>query len=167
MIKEKIKKILITIAPAFFILFLFSCEKKTGPVPINYGHDECAYCRMKITDPRYGSEILLKTGKAYKFDSIECLTAFYLENKDRLSISSLWVPDFLTHIFISAEKAFYLHSKKLPSPMGMNISAHKTKDNLKKIKEKYGGEELDWKGVLDLVKKQWLSKKHKKKMESH
>ncbi len=164
-IKNLIKK-LIFIAPAV-ILFLVSCEKSNKPVPINYGVDECAYCRMKITDPRYGSELLLKTGKPYKFDSIECLAAFYIENKEKLPIASLWVPDFLTKTFIKAQTAYYLHSKNLPSPMSLNLSAHKTKENLEKVKSKYGGEELSWQGVLDLVKREWIEKKHKHKMHMH
>ena len=159
--RKKIIKFILLIAPA--VIFLMSaCEKKSGPVPINYGQDECAYCRMKITDPRYGSELLLKTGKPYKFDSIECMAAFFIENKDKLPIASLWVPDFLSKEFIPAKTAFYLHSKDLPSPMGLNLSAHKTLENLNKVKQKYGGEQLKWKDVLDLVKKEWLSKKHKK-----
>ncbi len=159
---KKIDVIKILIAPAFLFLTLLSCEKSTGPVPIKYGSDECAYCRMKITDPRYGSEIVLKTGKPYKFDSIECLAAFYLENKERLPFESLWVPDFLTKVFISAQKALYLHSPNLPSPMGMNLSAYKNKENLLKVKKKYGGEELVWSDVLKLVKRKWLENKHKK-----
>ena len=155
-----IKKIfLLLVAPAF--LLLVSCEREVKPVPINYGQDECEYCRMKITDPRYGSELLLKTGKAYKFDSIECLAAYYIENKDKNKIHSLWVPDFLTKQFIPAEKAYYLHTKNLPSPMGMNLSAFKNIQELEKVKKQYGGEVLNWEQVLNLVKKEWIEKKHK------
>ncbi len=156
-----IKKLLLMImAP---VLFLFvSCEREIKPVPINYGQDECEYCRMKITDPRYGSELLLKTGKSYKFDSIECLAAYYIEYKDRDKIHSLWVPDFLTKKFIPAEKAYYLHTKNLPSPMGMNLSAFKSMQELEEVKEKYGGDVLNWEQVLKLVKKEWIEKKDKK-----
>jgi len=156
---------ILLVAPALIFFSFLSCERKVEPVPINYGQDECEYCRMKITDPRYGSELLLKTGKAYKFDSIECLSAFYLKNKNKLEIHSLWVPDFLTKKFIKAETAVYLHSKDLPSPMGLNLSAFKTKEELEKVKAKYGGEILDWKQVLELVKKEWLEKH--KKMHGH
>ncbi|NPA17121.1 nitrous oxide reductase accessory protein NosL [Persephonella sp.] len=166
-IKKAIKAFLVLMAPAFFIISMVSCEKAVQPVPINYGQDECEYCRMKITDPRYGSELLLKTGKAYKFDSIECLAAYYIENKDRLKIHSLWVPDFLTKKFIPAETAIYLHSKDLPSPMGLNLSAFKTRDELEKVKQKYGGEILNWEQVLQLVKKEWLENKHRKMHHHH
>jgi len=157
----------ILMAPVFFLLSFVACEKAIQPVPINYGQDECEYCRMKITDPRYGSELLLKTGKAYKFDSIECLAAYFIKNKNNQDIHSLWVPDFLTKRFIPAETAVYLHSKNLPSPMGLNLSAFKTKEELEKIKQKYGGEVLNWKQVLQLVEKEWLEGKSKKMHHHH
>ena len=163
----KLFRFILLVAPALFFLIFTSCERKLEPVPINYGKDECEYCRMKIMDPRYGSELLLKTGKAYKFDSVECLAAYYIENKDKLKIHSLWVPDFLTKKFIPAETALYLYSKNLPSPMGLNLSAFKTKEELEKVRAKYGGEILNWDQVLQLVKKEWIEKHKKMKMHKH
>ncbi len=61
----------------FFItltLLISSCGSK--PEPINYGHDECEFCRMQISDNRYGAELVTDKGKVYKFDSIECLIEF-------------------------------------------------------------------------------------------
>ncbi|WP_457639374.1 nitrous oxide reductase accessory protein NosL [Persephonella sp.] len=156
-----LRTLLLLMAPAVLLLASVSCEKTAGPVPINYGQDECEYCRMKITDPRYGSELVLKTGKVYKFDSIECLAAYYIENKDKEKIHSLWVPDFLTKEFIPARSAVYLHSPDLPSPMGLNLTAFKNQQELEKVKEKYGGEVMNWEQVLQLVKKQWLENKNK------
>ncbi|WP_457635889.1 nitrous oxide reductase accessory protein NosL [Persephonella sp.] len=160
-------KLILLMAPAILFFMFASCEREIKPVPINYGQDECDYCRMKITDPRYGSELILNTGKPYKFDSVECLAAFYIENKEKMKIHSLWVPDFISKKFIPAEKALYLHSKELPSPMGMNLTAFEKKEELEKVKEKYGGEVLNWNQVVDLVKKEWIQKKHKMKMHNH
>ena len=162
----KLKGFLLFLMAPAVILFL-SCEKKLEPVPIQYGQDECEYCRMKITDPRYGSELLLKTGKAYKFDSIECLAAYYIKYEDKNKIHSLWVPDFTTKEFMSAQKAYYLYSKNLPSPMGLNLSAFQSMEELQKLKEKYGGEVLKWEQVLELVKKEWLNKKNNKMHHHH
>ncbi len=166
--RKIIQTFILLMAPAVIFFLSGSCQKKElSPVPINYGQDECAYCRMKITDPRYGSELLLKTGKAYKFDSVECLAAFYMEYKDKNKIHSLWVPDFLTKEFIPAEKALYLRAKDLPSPMGLNLSAFKNKQELEKVKQKYGGEILNWQQVLHLVQKEWLENKHKMHKHQH
>src|SRR5690606_41785263 len=49
------------------------------------GEDLCVFCEMLISDPRYPAQLVTKTGKAYKFDSIECMIAFVLEGEDRKS----------------------------------------------------------------------------------
>ncbi|WP_457642599.1 nitrous oxide reductase accessory protein NosL [Persephonella sp.] len=141
-------------------LFAFSCEKVKSPVPINYGVDKCEYCAMKIMDDRFGAELITETGKVYKFDSTECLAAYYIENKDKLKIHSIWVTDFYNREFINAETAYYLHSPDLPSPMGMNLSAFKNMEDLNKIKEKYNGKVLKWSDILNMVKNKWLNKRH-------
>ncbi len=151
----------------FLIFFIFSCEKTKAPVPIEYGIDKCDYCQMKIMDDRYGSELVTSTGKVYKFDSVECLAGFYLKNKEKIKIHSLWVTDFQEKKLIPAERALYLHSKDLPSPMGMNLSAFKTKEELDKVKVKYGGKILKWEDVLKLVKEKWLNNKHNHKHMMH
>ncbi|WP_457622738.1 nitrous oxide reductase accessory protein NosL [Persephonella sp.] len=148
----------------FYLLFLLlvatSCEKIKAPVPINYGVDKCEYCQMKIMDDRYGSELITSTGKVYKFDSIECLASFYIKNKDKMKVHSLWVTDFQKKNLIPAQKAVYLHSKELPSPMGMNLSAFSSESELKIVKDKYGGKVLNWEDVLKLVEEKWLNKGH-------
>jgi len=62
--------------PLFFLLLLLfaGCRPK-GPVAIEYGQDICAFCKMIIADPRFGAEVITKTGKVYKFDSVECMVA--------------------------------------------------------------------------------------------
>src|SRR5690606_3788639 len=58
-----------------FIAFLFvSCEVKEQPIA--YGQANCAHCQMTVSDKRYGAELVSKTGKAYFFDSAECLIAY-------------------------------------------------------------------------------------------
>ncbi|MGB5288980.1 MAG: hypothetical protein WBN42_10875, partial [Ignavibacteriaceae bacterium] len=65
MIKNKFS--MVFLLPLLFLLA--SCGSK--PEPINYGKDECEFCRMQISDNRYGAELVTDKGKVYKFDSIE------------------------------------------------------------------------------------------------
>ncbi len=60
----------------FLLLSLVTASCGSNPEPINYGHDECEFCRMQISDNRYGAELVTDKGKVYKFDSIECLIEF-------------------------------------------------------------------------------------------
>jgi copper chaperone NosL len=55
-----------------------SCEVR--PDAINYNEDQCEYCKMKISDTRFGAELVTRKGKIYKYDSAECLLRTLLEN---------------------------------------------------------------------------------------
>ena len=47
-------------------LSLSSCS--TAPQPIRIGQDNCDFCKMTISDNRFGAEIITKKGKVYIFD---------------------------------------------------------------------------------------------------
>ena len=138
------------------ILLLSSCSK--SPEPIQYGHDSCENCRMLISDPKYGSELITSKGKIYKFDSIECLADFN-NNLNIEDISSIWVTDFSKpNEFININDGFFLKSKNLRSPMGLNLSAFSNAAGLNKIKEQYSGDEIKWDDLVIYVKQQWHEK---------
>lgn len=133
-------------------LSVFSC--KPGPEPINYGEDDCALCRMTISDTRYGSELVTKKGKVYKFDAMECLASFVLDervNKDDIHLQL--VTDFnQPETFINAEDAFILQSKNVPSPMGMFLTAFANENEAKAKHDEAGGDLIKWNEVLQRVK---------------
>ncbi len=135
---------------------LASCRHSA--VPIDYENDGCGYCKMIITDKRFGAELITKKGKIYKFDSIECLAA-YVEQKieDVSVIESLWTIDFTRPgVWLDCETAEYLHSRNLPSPMGAFLSSFQNKTACDAVKEKHEGENLNWSQVQALVKNEWL-----------
>ncbi len=138
-------------------LALSACAPE--PVPIDFGKDECANCKMRIVQPKYGSELVTKKGKVYKFDAPECMVAFIIEGKTvaEQEIALALVPDFETEAFIAAEQACYVRSDKLKSPMGLNIVAFSTKETAEKTKRDLQGSMLSWQEVKDIVKKEWLS----------
>mgnify|MGYP001068247293 FL=1 len=134
---------------------LMGCEPK--PQPINYGSDECAYCRMMITDAEFGSQIVNKQGRSYKFDSVECMAAYDLTEESENFHSKL-VPNFLNREeWLMAENAEYLHSETLRSPMGLFLSAYKDRDAAEEMKIEYGGEIVDYETVKQIVEREWLS----------
>ncbi|MDX5442915.1 MAG: nitrous oxide reductase accessory protein NosL [Hymenobacteraceae bacterium] len=139
--------------PAFLTLvaLLSSCEVK--PQPIAYGDVNCQHCQMTVTDKRYGAETVLKTGKAYYFDSIECMVAYLQEKPEEKEKTSLQlVTDFNQpgHL-LNAEEAAYLQSKNLPSPMGMFLTAFNTKNDTEKMQQNNGGRVLNWQDVNTVV----------------
>jgi copper chaperone NosL len=138
------------------LALLSACEPE--PQPIQYGGDQCEYCRMMITDPEFGSQVLNKQGRSFKFDSVECMAAFDLTFDDPDNIHSRWVPDFLDRdTWLNAESAFYLHSETLRSPMGLYLSAYENRASAEQMRDEYGGEIIGYDQVKVIVENEWLS----------
>jgi copper chaperone NosL len=138
------------------VTILLGCEPK--PQPIQLGSDQCAYCRMMITEQEFGSQILNNQGRAFKFDSVECMAAYDVTEENE-NHHSKWVPDFLEREqWLNAETAVYLHSETLRSPMGLFLTAYATLEAAEQMKEEYGGEIISYDEVKELVRKEWLEK---------
>lgn len=105
------------------IVSLFGCSG--GPQEIHYGSDQCDNCRMSIVDKRFGSELVTRQGRAYKFDSIECLVVFRTRGVvNSEDYGSEWVscvddPGVLHNV---SDVSFVI-SDSLRSPMGANVNA--------------------------------------------
>lgn len=134
------------------MLTLTSCSSE--PEPIDYGQDECEFCRMLITDNKYGAELVTDKGKIYKFDSIECMIEFSLvkntlgDINNKLLITGFYDPGN----FINARKSFYVKNDKFRSPMGLNVTAFNNEEKAQKFLAENGGEKLSWVEVIELVK---------------
>ncbi len=147
------RKVPSAISLGIILLSISSWTCSPSPEPIHYGRDECAVCRMLISDQRFGTEIVLGTGKVYKFDSIECLVHFL---RHRSTNSSDVVATLVTNFvapgtLVDAHTAYYLRSEKLPSPMGADLSAYATEDQARHAQAQYGGDVLSWEAVQQYV----------------
>ncbi|MEK7433567.1 MAG: nitrous oxide reductase accessory protein NosL [Cyanobacteriota bacterium] len=152
---NKIPNLKLQVLTAFLSFSLFSCTGETKPIDIEYGKDQCTQCKMTIMDKKYGAEIITKKGKVFKFDSIECTANYYNSNKEEQEkIKTLLVTNFSkAPEFIDVTKAYFLHSKNLPSPMGGNFTGFADIKEVEKIKKEKHGKILDWNQIIDLVKK--------------
>lgn len=136
-------------------MLMSACEP--APQPIHVGSDTCDYCRMMISDQEFASQVLNKQGRAFKFDSVECMAAFDQTRTAEMQVHSLWVPDFLNpEQWVPATDAVYLHSTSLRSPMGLFLTAYANADDARQMLEEYGGALLDYAGVRALVQQEWL-----------
>lgn len=136
----------------FFAFVLSACSKQ--PQPINYGEDECEFCKMIVMDKRYGAELVTDKGKIFMFDSIECLVG-YLDNQkiSKDNYTSVWVGNYANPgNIINAEKALYLKNDELRSPMGLNVLAVENQEQYDKLQKEFGGDLVTWKDLFGLVK---------------
>ena len=146
----------INIIRVVFVLLTITTLASCGsePEPINYGHDECEFCRMLVTDNKYGAELVTDKGKIYKFDSIECMIEFSLvkntlgDTNNKLLITDFNNPGNL----VDARNSFYVKNDKFRSPMGLNVTAFKGEEQVQKFISENGGEKLSWVEVIELVK---------------
>lgn len=144
----------------FYAILLFSSFFFVGcgsnPEPINYGKDECEFCRMQISDNRYGAELVTDKAKVHKFDSIECLIEYAMvKNFIGDANQKFLITDFATpESFINATNAFFVQNDNFRSPMGLNVSAFESEISRQKFVAESGGNLLNWVDVIELVKQQ-------------
>lgn len=120
-----------------------------GPRDVQIGVEECAHCRMTVSEAPFAAQLRTQQGRTYVFDSIECLAEYFLRNDEP---RWMWVTDFTSPgNWIATEEAVYLQSANLRSPMGMNLSAYATAEEADSHQRQYEGDILDWNDVLERV----------------
>lgn len=135
----------VSIYATFFLLAcITSCN--TGPEPINPGTDHCDYCKMTITDQRFGAELVTAKGKIYKFDDIKCLLSWQQSGtKHDPQQSNVYLTNFIQdHKLIPAAKAFILQSEQLHSPMGGQMAAFDNRNSPDSLSGIMGGQTISW-----------------------
>lgn len=146
------RSVLTMVGLLFIVCAVVSCAPEQKPIP--YGAANCAHCNMTVADNRYGAELVNDKGKAYFFDSSECLMAYVNEQPEQgataafLLVSDYTKPGELT----DAKNAHFLQSKELPSPMGFYMTAVADKAAATKMQQEYGGRLLTWNEAVKAVK---------------
>lgn len=126
-------------------VFIFSCT--SSPRAIKIGKDNCAFCKMTISDNRFGGEIITSKSKVYKFDDAHCILAF-IKSKEvqKEDLGTVYLTDFTgQHTLIKANDAYLLQSDSLRAPMNGNIAATANQDSIKKMASQYDGSIITWK----------------------
>ncbi len=133
------------------IIFLYSCTP--GVEPINFGEDQCDFCKMSIVDQRYGAEIVTSKGKVFKYDATECMINALCENQknEATFLHSAYTVDFTNPTqLVDVQTSLFLISESLPSPMGAYISTFPDEGNVSAAKQMHGGETYDWASLYNL-----------------
>lgn len=135
------------------VLLLLACNPESQP--IIYGSDMCEFCRMSIVDQRFGSEIVTRKGKVYKFDAVECMVNYLddrIEDESDLKYiltNTLDSPGELADV----HECIFLKSKNMPSPMGMFINPFKDTALAARNQQENSGTVLDWANLRREFKK--------------
>lgn len=136
------------------ILFVSSaCSRDdSAPDPIDIGHEDCAYCRMKIVDKRYGGKIITDKGKSFSFDSIECLMKYQAQHIDILGKE--YVVNFARPgELISSDNASFAALESRTSPMGSGYIALSANDNAEIVLKEKAQRIMNWEELVKTLNK--------------
>jgi copper chaperone NosL len=151
--RRRMLRLLATAPIALAFAPLAGCRAE-GPRAIRIGEEECAHCRMRISDERFAAQLASDRGRSWAFDSVECLVEWTLEESElpRDRIAGWWVTDFENPgSWLDAARATYLRSDALRSPMGLGLSAWADAPAARAQQGAHGGDVLDWDEVRALV----------------
>ncbi len=129
-------------------MFLLACQPTLQD--IDYGRDQCAYCKMIISDPRFGAEAVTDKGKVYKFDALECLIP-ELNQKEDYQILAAVVCDE-PRVLHDVSELSYLISAELPSPMGANLTSYSSAQKAQEMQQIHGGTIYSWDELVEKVR---------------
>jgi copper chaperone NosL len=126
------------------LMLLSSCS--SGPEPFKYGEDICHTCKMGIVDPKFGNEIVTDKGKVYKFDDLNCMALFLKSGAiEEKNIRQKYVINFeKQNEFLDINKAFFLVSPAVKSPMGGNAGAFNSMEAAEKFNAGKSGKIFSW-----------------------
>ncbi len=131
----------------FFALLLISATScNAGPESIKIGKDNCYFCKMTISDIRFGAELVTVKGKIYKFDDTQCLLSF-LQSKilDKQEVKEIYLSNYSAdHSLIPVKQAFLLTSEQFRSPMHGNIAAFSLEENSNQIAAQLNASKVNW-----------------------
>jgi copper chaperone NosL len=144
----KLSNIISAVLGFSMLLSLQSCS--SGPQPIAYGKDACYFCKMVISDQRFGAELITDKHKIYKFDDTHCIASFLKANfLAKEQVASVYLVDFSQkEKLIKAEESFLLRSEELRSPMGGNVAAFAAEDSMTKFNKELNGSVIKWNEVI-------------------
>ena len=107
---------------------------------------------MRISDTRFGGEVVTSTGKVRQFDSVECLANYVAAGADSPP-ASIWVSDFEHpgHL-IEAEHARFVQRGGPGSAMGDGLLAFAPDADIAILRARFGAEAKTWSEVRAAVR---------------
>ena len=130
-------------------LFMISCVSNE-PNPIKLNVDTCEFCKMTISNGKFGAELLTKKGRYYKFDDLSCMLLYAKENTNT-QVQSFFVNDYTKdNTLIPAEQSYYLRGESINSPMRGNFAAFASDKDQDDFQKQLNAKTLTWEQVFTM-----------------
>ena len=122
-------------ASTILLLISSGCARnEMKPVDI-FAEDNCANCRMAISDKHFASEIILQNGEVVKFDDLACLEQYRSKNP-AIKIGAVFVSDYETGGWLPYDKSVIVRTG-IQTPMGSGKIAVPDSNKAKTLEAKY------------------------------
>jgi len=108
------------------IATISSCNYR-NEVSISEDNDSCDYCRMLFVDKRFGSILIDKKGKIFKFDDISCLKSYMSKNDHENSFENLFFIDYNDKNQVLNYNDILIIKTNIHTPMSSGLIALNTK----------------------------------------
>ncbi|MGD9934853.1 MAG: nitrous oxide reductase accessory protein NosL [Dehalococcoidia bacterium] len=119
----------------------------TGDPVVRYGQENCARCRMTISDARFAAAWREPGGKEKHFDDIGCMVLLQRENGAPDS-TQFWVNDYETELWVDVAVASFVLSRAIDSPMAYGIAASATPEGADALARRFDGATVSkWAGL--------------------
>lgn len=106
---------------AFPIMLALISSCGNSKPEMNFGKDDCHYCKMKLMDNKFGVAVVTPKGKTYKFDDFYCYNNFIKESATEIEKTYV-VPFNEAGTLIESTHAFFVKGENVKSPMGSGIA---------------------------------------------
>ncbi|MBI5511297.1 MAG: nitrous oxide reductase accessory protein NosL [Deltaproteobacteria bacterium] len=107
------------------LLALACARTPPAPAALDTRNEECAFCRMRVSDARFAAQIVAPGEEPRFFDDLGCLAA-YLKKTPRLATASVaYVADHRDKSWVAAWRATYSRVPELWTPMASHLIAHR------------------------------------------
>lgn len=93
------------------------------PAPLDTRHEQCASCRMAVSDTRFASQLVARGELPRFFDDLGCLRD-YLQAGKAAAGATAYVADHRTRQWARAGSAVFTRVPGLETPMGSHLVAH-------------------------------------------
>ena len=121
-----------------------------GPGVIHYDVDACDHCRMTISDPAFAGQVVMRTGKIYRFDDPSCLVSFVTSgHAGSAEVDGIWLNDHAhPEERIKAPDAVFVVSDRIRAPMNGRTAAFASRGDAAAFQASVGGQLQAWTDVL-------------------
>lgn len=137
---------ILAVAAASFLLG--GCERAadTSPPSLRLGEQECAWCRMLVSEERFAAALVYKTSHEVTklvFDDVNCVFG-YLSEQPLSDPYKVYVHDLNTGAWLDARTAVFVRSERLETPMASRVAATSVRADAQKLLERFPGEILTY-----------------------